>query len=252
VANNVFVSNISATPIGTLNLERLEMTPAGIEHSELLATIPLAPKERTSVVQKEWSVTNQEFTSIVTDSLENYSETGVTENTELAQSINSQTTHSNQFNVNATASGGFLGFVSGSSSTQFGTQDQTSKSAADSRKDAINTTRKASSRVKQSHKITISTTTVTGTSETTTRTLENPSATDPIRIDYFSLMRKWHVGLYRFGLRLTYDIAVPAPGAAMRAIYEQLAQLQCKASQDFSFPFAYTDITPANYQQLAS
>jgi hypothetical protein len=252
VANNAFVSNISATPIGTLNLERLEMTPAGIERGELLATIPLAPKERTSVVQKEWSVTNQEFTSIVTDSLENYSETGVTENTELAQSTNSQTTHSNQFNVNATASGSFLGFVSGSSSTQFGTQDQTSKSAADSRKDAINTTRKASSRVKQSHKITISTTTVTGTSETTTRTLENPSATDPIRIDYFSLMRKWHVSLYRFGLRLTYDIAVPAPGAAMRAIYEQLAQLQCKARQDFSFPVAYTDITPANYPQLAS
>jgi hypothetical protein len=38
-----------------LNLERIEMSPAGLERGELLATIPLAPKERTSVVQKEWS-----------------------------------------------------------------------------------------------------------------------------------------------------------------------------------------------------
>ena len=59
------------------------MTPAGIERGELLATIPLAPLEQTSVIQKESSVTSQEFTSIVTDSLENYSETGVTENTDL-------------------------------------------------------------------------------------------------------------------------------------------------------------------------
>jgi hypothetical protein len=251
VATNAFTANVTATPVGMLNLERLEMTPAGIERGELLATIPLAPKERTGVVQKEWTVTNQEFTSIVTDSLENYSETGVTENTELAQSTNSQTTHSNQFNINSTASGG-CGFVSGSTAITFGIQDQSSQSAADSRKDAVNTTRKASSRVKQSHKMSISTTTVTGTSETTTRMLENPSATDPIRIDYFSLMRKWYVALYRYGLRLTYDIGVPEPGGAMRAIYEQLAKLQTQGGAPFNFPVAYSDITPVTYAQLAS
>jgi hypothetical protein len=243
VANSVFASNITATPIGMLNLERLEMTPAGVERGELLATIPLAPKERTAVVQKEWSVIKQEFTSIVTDSLENYSETGVTENTELAQATNSQNTHSNQFNINATASGNYGGFVSASVSTAFTTQDQTSKSATESRKDAINTTRKASSRVKQSHKMTISTTTVSGTSETTTRMLENPSATDPIRIDYFSLMRKWYVALYRYGLRLTYDIAVPEPGGAMREIYAKLDALQKSLSAQFSFPIKHSDIT---------
>lgn len=259
VATNAFATNTATSPIGMLNLERVEMTPAGIERGGLLATIPLAPKERTAVVQKEWSVTSREFTSVVTDSLENYSESGVTESTQLAQSTNSQITHANQFNINASASGSY-GFVTASVATQFGAQDQTSQSATDSRNHAVQTTRLASSRVKQSHKMTISTTTVTGTSEATTRMLENPSTTDPIRIDYFSLMRKWHVAAYRHGLRLTYDITVPEPGAAMRETYKQIAELQSQASQGFRFPVGYAEITdqappPANmknYQDLAS
>ena len=250
VAIKGFEANVTATPIGMLNLERLEMTPAGIERGELLATIPLAPNEKTAVIQKEWSVTTKEFTSIVTDSLETVSVTGVTENTELAQSTNSQVQHSNQFNINATVSGGF-GFVTGSVATSFGSQDANSRSATDSRKHAIETTRKASSRVKQEHKTTISTTTVTGTSETTTRMLENPSATDPMRIDYFSLIRKWRVRLFRYGLRLTYDIAIPEPGAAMRETFERLATLQTQAAKAFEFHVTHSQITPLSYQALA-
>ncbi len=69
IANtNAFTNGAATSPIGMLNLERLEMTPAGIERGGLIATIPLAPKERTCVVQQEWSVISQEFTSIVTDS----------------------------------------------------------------------------------------------------------------------------------------------------------------------------------------
>jgi hypothetical protein len=45
--------------IGNLNLERLEVAPAGIVRGELIATIPLAPLEETPVVQKEWSVTSK-------------------------------------------------------------------------------------------------------------------------------------------------------------------------------------------------
>jgi hypothetical protein len=234
--------NTAATPIGWLNLETIEMTPVGIERGELIATIPLAPLETTAVVQKEWSVTSQEFTSIVTDSLENYSETGVTENTELAQSTNSQIQHSNQFNVNSTVSGG-IGFVTATGSASFQSQDQSSSSAQSSSKHAMATTKKASSRVKQSHKVTISTSTVTGTSETTTRQLQNPSTTNPIRIDYFSLMRKWHVGLYRYGLRLTYDIVIPEPGGTLREAYAKLAQLKAQMTQQFVFPYKHSDIT---------
>lgn len=249
VALNAFEANFKVTPIGVLNLERIDMTPVGVERGALIATIPLAPLEQTAVVHKEWSVTTKEFTSIVTDSLENYSETGVTENTELAQATASQTTHSNQFNVNGTVTGGY-GPVTATVSSSFTAQNQESQSANESRKHAIATTRKASSRVKQEHKVTISTTTVTGTSETSTRVLQNPSTTDPIRIDYFSLMRKWHVGLYRYGLRLTYDIAIPEPASAMRKVYAEIENLRGQLGP-FRFGVQRASITAGNYKQLA-
>lgn len=229
-----------AHPIGMLNLERLEMAPAGIERGELIATIPLAPAEETSVTQKEWSVTTKEFTSIVTDSLENFSETGVTDNTELTQSVTSQAQHANQFNVTGTVSGG-IGVVSGSVTTSYGSQDAQSTSASTSRKHAQSLTQKASSRAKQEHKVTISTTTVTGSSESTTRTLKNPSTVEPMRIDYFSMMRKWRVRLYRYGLRLTYDIVVPEPGAALRRVHAQIAELKSQLGP-FVFPVSHSEI----------
>lgn len=237
-----FKTNSQAMPVGMLNLERLEMTPVGIERGGLLATIPLAPKERTFVTQKEWSVTTQEFTSIVTDSLDNFSETGVTENTQLTSATSSQVARNNQFNVTASASGG-IGFVSGSASSSFGTQDTNSQSATASRKNSIQTTRLASSRVKQSHKISISTTSVEGTSEATTRKIENPSATEAMRIDYFSMMRKWYVALYRYGMRLTYDLTIPEPGATLREIFAKLDVLQKQANGQFVFPVKHSDIT---------
>ena len=232
----------ATSPIGMLNLERIEMTPAGIERGGLIATIPLAPKERTVVVQQEWSVITQDFASVVTDALDNYSETGVTDNTQLSQSTTSQVAHSNQFNINASVSGSY-GFVTASVATAFGTQDQSSQSATNSRQHSVQTTQKASSRSIQSHKITISTSTTTGSSNANTRMLENPSATDPMRIDYFSIMRKWYCALYRYGLRLTYDITVPEPGAAMREIYEQIDILQKSVGGLFGFNINHSDIS---------
>ncbi|MGO4426358.1 hypothetical protein AB4Z54_48560, partial [Streptomyces sp. MCAF7] len=156
-----------------------------------------------------------EFSSIVTDSLETFSETGVTDNTELSQSTSSQQQHSNQFNITGTVSGG-IPVISGSVTSGYTGQDAASQSATDSRKHATTLTQKASTRARQEHKVTITTTTVTGTSQTTTRTLKNPSATNPIRIDYFSLMRKWRVRLYRYGMRQTYDVVLPEPATTMR------------------------------------
>ncbi|MFF2142396.1 hypothetical protein [Kitasatospora sp. NPDC058190] len=240
-ANAAYDHNAAVTPIGLLNLERLEMAPAGIERGELVATIPLAPLEETAVTQKEWSVTSKEFSSIVTDSLENVSETGVTDNTELAQSTTSQLQHSNQFNVTGTVSGG-IPLISGSATSGMTSQSSDSQSATDSRKHATTITEKASSRTKQEHKVTITTTTVTGSSETTTRTLKNASPTDPIRIDYFSMMRKWRVRLYRSGLRLTYDLAIPEPAGALREAYAELAALEAKLGP-FHFDVPHSDIT---------
>ncbi|MEV0621402.1 hypothetical protein AB0I81_49300 [Nonomuraea sp. NPDC050404] len=218
--------NTGSPPIGMLNLERIEMVPVGIERGELISTIPLAPGEETAVTHKEWSVTSQEFTTIVTDALEEVSETGVTDNTDLSQSTTSQSQHSNQFNITGTVQGG-IPIISGSSTSGFTSQGSTSESANESIKHAHATTQKASSRSRREHKVTISTTTVTGESETSTRVLKNTQK-DPIRIDYFSLMRKWRVRLYRYGLRLTYDLVVPEPGAAMRRAYAELDVLRAQ------------------------
>lgn len=240
-ANAAYDHNAAVDPIGLMNLERLEMAPAGIERGELVATVPLAPLEETAVTQKEWSVTSKEFSSIVTDSLENVSETGVTDNTELAQSTTSQLQHSNQFNVTGTVSGG-IPLISGSATSGMTSQSADSQSATDSRKHATTITQKASARTKQEHKTTITTTTVTGSSETTTRTLKNASPTDPVRIDYFSMMRKWRVRLYRSGLRLTYDLAIPEPAGALRQSYAELAALESKLGP-FQFDVPHSDIT---------
>ncbi|MFF2079122.1 hypothetical protein ACFVXG_30760 [Kitasatospora sp. NPDC058162] len=228
-------------PVGMLNLERIEMVPSGIERGQLLATIPLSPLEETAVTQTEWSVTSKEFTTIVTDSLEQVSETGVTDNTDLAQSTSSQSQHSNQFNITGTVQGG-IPVISGSSTASFTAQDAKSASATDSIKHARSTTQKASTRSRQEHKMTISTKTETGTSESSTRQLKNPSQTQPMRIDYFSLMRKWRVRLYRYGLRLTYDIVIPEPGAAMRRAYAELDTLRGQQGS-FDFSVKHSDIT---------
>ncbi len=242
-------------PIGYLNLERLEMAPAGIVRGELIATIPLAPLEETAVVQKEWSVTSKEFTSIVTDSLENFSETGVTDNTELAQSTTSQNQHSNQFNITGTVSGGIEQIFDASSTTGFTAQDSSSNSATASAKHSASITQKASSRVKKEHKVTISTTTVTGTSESTTRSLKNSDPNNPIRIDYFRMMREWRVRLYRYGVRLTYDLVIPEPAGALRQAHAYLGWLRSQLGPfQFNvahFPPGYVKSkTDANYAAI--
>ena len=242
VAARSFAINTAAQPLGMLNLERIEMVPTGIQRGELVATIPLAPGEETAVTHKEWSVTSKEFTTIVTDSLENTSETGVTDNHDLSQSTTSQNQHSTQFNITGTVQGG-IPMINGSSTAGATDQSAKSASATDSIKHATAITQKASARSRQEHKTTISTTTVTGTSETSTRILKNTSTSDPIRIDYFSLLRKWRVRLYRFSLRLTYDLVVPEPAAAMRRAYAELAWLRAQLGP-FVFPYSYSDIDP--------
>ncbi|RQP21303.1 hypothetical protein [Piscinibacter terrae] len=235
-------------PIGFMNLERLEMTPAGIVRGELVATIPLAPLEETAVIQKEWSVTSKEFTSIVTDSLENVSETGVTDNTELAQATSSQSQHSNQFNITGTVSGGVDHVFDASASTGFTAQDSSSATATASVKHSSSITQKASSRVKKEHKVTISTTTVTGSSETTTRSLKNPDPVNPMRIDYFRMMRQWRVRLYRYGLRLTYDLMIAEPAGQFRLAHAYLAHLQ---GQLGPFEFLVPHFPPGHVRKIS-
>ena len=191
VALSGFELHVTATPIGMLKISNASSSlPAGIERGELIATIPLAPLEKTAVVHKEWSVTTKELTSIVSDELENFSELrrhgkrraraidGVPDG--ARQSVQHQRHGDRQLRVcHDRRSPPDLPRKISSRTPR--------RTAGGTR---IGMTRKASTRVKSEHKVTISTTTVTGTSETSTRVLENPSATDRIRIDYFSMLRR--------------------------------------------------------------
>jgi hypothetical protein len=250
-ALDTFTKAIKVSPIGILHLERIEMEPAGIERGELVATIPLAPGETTSVTQKEWSVMSQDFSSIVTDFLENYSEKGVTEKSELAESTESQTKHSEQLGLSASLSGSY-GFVTFATSATANISDSTDEGRKQSRNQAKEVTSKASSRSRKEHKVTIQTSSTTGKEETSTRTLTNPSTSNTMRIDYFSMMRKWRVRLLQYGLRLTYDLAIPEPGGTLRKLHAQLAELDANLSTPFQFGVKPSDITRESYLNYAN
>ncbi|MFJ5307395.1 type II secretion system protein GspG [Streptomyces sp. NPDC088350] len=248
-AVGAFENAVKVAPIGMLHLERIEMAPAGIERGELLATIPLAPGEQTSVVHKEWSVTDEEFSTIVTDSLENYSEKGVTEKSELAEATTSQSKRNQQLGLDASLSGSY-GMVTFAASTKFSTSLDTEQTVKDSRTHASQVTAKASARVRKERKVTIQSSTETGQQETTTRTLVNTTQ-QAMRVDYYSLMRKWRVRLLQYGLRLTYDLAIPEPGATLRAVFAQLQDLDTQIAQPFVFDLKARDITRDNFQDKA-
>ena len=75
---------------------------------ELVYSVPLSPAEEVNIAHKEWSNTSEEFSKIVTDYMEAFSEEGVAEKSELSQSTSSaQEQHSFGFNTGVTASGGY-------------------------------------------------------------------------------------------------------------------------------------------------
>lgn len=244
-----FSKRVAITPVGRLHLERIDMTPAGTERGELLSTIPLSPKETVNVVHKEWSTITDTFESVVKDELESYSEKGVTEKTELSQSAESQTKVANALDLSAHVSGSY-GFVTFSTDSSFKHEDNETTTRKESSNHSMELTQKASLRAKKEHKVTISTVSVVGKEETSTRTLTNPSATQAMRIDYYSLMRKWRVQLYRYGLRMTYDLVLPDVGAGFRRTYTRLRAIDTELAKAFSFTLDPETITEEKRKEL--
>jgi len=130
--NFAFGQRLQIEPIGLLHLERLAFIPAGIERGELMYSVPLSPGERVNISHKEWSNTSSEFERIVTDFIEVYSEEGVTEKSELAQSTTSQREHSSGFDLGVTASGGW-GPVSISATANYHVSDSANTSQTTAR-----------------------------------------------------------------------------------------------------------------------
>jgi hypothetical protein len=246
-----FAERMKAEPVGRLHLERIDMTPVGVVRGELMHSVGLAPRETVTLIHREWSSRETSFEKIVTEEFEQSTEEGVTENTELASATETQSRHSSQLNTEATASGSY-GFASGSLTVGYstGSGDETAK--RDSRNHSISVTRNAASRARKEHKVTFTVKEQAGVEDQSVRTLVNPSHTNPLRIDFHQLLRRWKVDLYRYGLRLTYDIVVPAPGIDLLAKVDELRRIDHQLAQPFTFSLKPTEITRAEWQDLAA
>jgi hypothetical protein len=257
---NAFKSQIAIEPIGFLHLERLTFAPDGIERGELVYSVPLSPGEEVNIAHKEWTTTAEEFQTIVTDTLEEYSEKGVTEKSELSQSSTSEQQHSNGFNTGVTASGGY-GPVSITSTVGVSIQDSASSTQEFSRNHSIATTRKASTRSTKEHKMSFKVASAAGTEDKTVRKIKNPYPDKATRVDYYQLIRKWEVNVYRYGIRLTYDITIPEPGSDLLTTIVTINELNAALQEGFGgsskLPWARFDLKPTaitrkNYTDLAA
>jgi len=259
--NHYIAERFGIEPVGLLHLERLSFIPAGIERGELLHSVPLSPGEEVNISHKEWSNTSEEFERIVTDFIEAYSEEGVTEKSEIAQSTNSQQQHSSGFNLGVTASGSY-GPVSISTTVGYNVSDSASRTEQVARNHSSEMTRKASSRVKKEHKTSFKVASASGTEDQAVRLIKNPFPDRATRVDYYQLVRKWRVDLYRYGVRLTYDITIPEPGSDILSKILEIQALTAALSEGFAspgstLPWARFDLTPdgvtrSNYLALAA
>lgn len=246
---------------GYLHLERMSFTPAGIERGRLVYSVPLSPGEEVNIRQREWSRTSEEFERIVTDYLEEFSEEGVTEKTELAQSVDSQKQHSNAFNTAVSTSGEAWGF-SITTSVGYNASESASKSEQITRNHTRELTGKASSRSKQEHKISFRVASARETEDETVQRIKNPFPDRAARVDYYQLIRKWQVDLYRYGIRLTYDIAIPEPGSGLLSKIMEINDIQNELEKEFELkiclektedtPDDYVVLDNENYRELAA
>lgn len=242
-------------PIGRLHLERLEMTPVGVEHGELVHSVPMTPHETVNISHREWSVTSQTFETIVQDSFEGFSQTGVTDKTDLSQAAENQTRHSSQLDVNGSVSATYNGgaySVTAAASVASSTKDDSQSTNKSSVAHSLAITRQASARTRKEHKTSFTVSSVAGAEDLAVRTLTNPTD-HPIRVDYFQLMRKWQVDLLRYGLRLTYDVVIPDPGIDLIGPVLELQQItETLTTAEFVFTLTPDQVNPGNYASLAA
>lgn len=242
-------------PVGWLHLERLEMTPVGVEHGELVHSVPLAPKETVNITHREWTVTTQTFESLIQDSLEGFSETGVTEKTDLTQATDTESKHTSALDVNGAMSATYNGgsySVTASAGIHYNQMSEDSQSQKDSMAHAVAITKQASSRTRKEHKTSFRVSSVAGAEDLAVQVITNPSDTDAMRVDYFQLLRRWRVDLIRYGLRMTYDLVIPNPGLDLISQLQDLSNLDALINTPPNFPLAVAQITPDTWITYAA
>ena len=249
-----FLLGFTFEPVGRIHLERLEMTPIGVEHGELVYSVPLTPKEVVNITHREWSETATTFENIVQDFFEGYSELGVAEKTDIATSTSNETRHQSSFDANGSVSFSYNGSpysLTTSAAVDYGSKSDDSQALKDSRAHSMAVTRTASARTRKDHKQSFRVAAVAGTADSAVRVLTNPSDTDAMRVDYFRLMRKWQVDLIRYGLRMTYDLVIPNPGNSLASKVLEVQSIDRMLDVGYEFSLKLSDIDPTTYQSLS-
>ncbi|ABW12040.1 hypothetical protein Franean1_2610 [Parafrankia sp. EAN1pec] len=255
-----FADLLKIEPIGYLHLEKLAFTPIGVERGELVYSVPLAPAEEINLVHREWSNTSEEFERLATDLLEEFSEEGVTEKSELQQSTENQYQHSTELSASVNVSGRY-GTVQFAASGSADAATSSERSEEFSRNQSNTLTRKASRRSVKEHKITFRVASASGVADEAVKKFKNPHRNKPIRVDYYRMMRKWSVDLLRYGIRLTYDLVVPEPGADLLDKILEVQAIEAALREGFGsasgplwaqFNLKPTDLTRENYADKAA
>jgi hypothetical protein len=241
---------LKRAPVGRLHLERIEMFPIGIERGELVFTVPLAPGETITLSHKEWSTSSQEYERIVQDYFESYSERGVSEKTDASMSAENESKHASAFNFSSNVAGTF-GQVTTSVTVGLHASSEDRAALKQTTQRTFEVTEKASARTRQEHKISVKLETKRGVEDSSFRTISNPFADKAVRIDYYRMMRKWRTHLLRYGLRLTFDLTLPVPGARFWALHKRIRELDLQIAEPFKFSLVPTAITDGNHPTLA-
>lgn len=227
-------------PIGQLFLERLEMFPVGVERGELVFTVPMAPGESTTISHKEWSVSSRGYEDLVQDYFESFSERGVTEKIDTSSATENEVRRSNTLNFGATITGSY-GPVSLTTTVGLNSASEDRKSVKTSMARNREVTEKSSARVRQEHKVSLKIESKQGVDDSSFKTITNITQS-AVRIDYYRMMRKWRTDLFRYGLRLTYDITVPTPGVRLWARWLRVAEIDRQLKTPFQFGWTPDDI----------
>lgn len=240
-------------PLGLLHIERLEMTPLGVERGELVYSLPLSPKEKVTLAHREWTVREEQFSDLIEDRLENFSETGVAQSNDIALSTATQTHHGNTLDmgqpVSATSTGISLTSPVAAGGGSSVVDDTTSQEEA--REQTRTVTSKASARTMQDHKTSFTVTTVAGMEDFTAHILENEHTDKVMLVDYFARVRNWRSDLYRCGVRLAYDVVLPDPGVRLRTRWTELLDIDDQLRREFDFAIVPSTVGRASWKWLA-
>lgn len=237
-------------PVGFLHLERLIFTPIDYERGELVYSLPLVPGERVRFTHREWTRTETDYEDVAMTSLETAIEDTLSEKSELTESVNSENQRSSALDASVDAEGGF-GPVSISTHVGYNVEESETVSREKTAKRSQEVTRKASTRAKKEHKITFRVTRDTGVEDESYREIVN--ATDePVRWDFHRVMKKWEIELYRYGLRMTYDIVLPEPGSYLLRQHLRLQTIEQELAAERILPVAISSLTRESWRDLAS